>query len=135
MISNYRYAFSCFLWVLTVLCSGRHNSVNIYPILIYFISFERKFPALQDSSFSKSRAEHPFSWSGPLSVMCMIVTESIKILKVHGWSIKQCTIISVYCQYYYILGHQGQMGAYLGKGTYWQLITSCWLYFGVMFQI
>ena len=26
------------------------------------------------------------------------------------------------------------MGAYLGKGTYWQLITSCWLYFGVMFQ-
>ena len=27
------------------------------------------------------------------------------------------------------------MGAYLGKGTYWQLIISCWLYFGVMFQI
>ena len=26
-------------------------------------------------------------------------------------------------------------GAYLGKGTYWQFITSCWLYFGVMFQI
>ena len=27
------------------------------------------------------------------------------------------------------------MGAYLGKGPYWQLITLCWLYFGVMFQI
>ena len=27
------------------------------------------------------------------------------------------------------------MGAYLGKGTYWQLITLCWLYFGVMFEI
>ena len=27
------------------------------------------------------------------------------------------------------------MGVYLGKGTYWQLITSCWLYFGVVFQI
>ena len=30
---------------------------------------------------------------------------------------------------------RGYMGAYLGKGTYWQLITSCWLYFGNMFQI
>ena len=27
------------------------------------------------------------------------------------------------------------MGAYLGKGPYWQLITLCWLYFGVIFQI
>ena len=27
------------------------------------------------------------------------------------------------------------MGAYLGKGPYWQLITLCWLYFGVLFQI
>ena len=26
------------------------------------------------------------------------------------------------------------LGAYLGKGPYWQLITLCWLYFGVMFQ-
>ena len=26
------------------------------------------------------------------------------------------------------------MGAYLGKGPYWQLITLCWLYFGVMFK-
>ena len=27
------------------------------------------------------------------------------------------------------------LGAYLGKEPYWQLITLCWLYFGVMFQI
>ena len=53
--------FSCFLLVPTVLCSGRCNSINIYPILTYFMSFESKSPAPQDSSFSKSRANHRFS--------------------------------------------------------------------------
>ena len=31
--------------------------------------------------------------------------------------------------------HHADMGVYLGKGPYWQLITLCWLYFGVMFQV
>ena len=38
-------------------------------------------------------------------------------------------ILIIFVSYY------RHMGAYLGKGTYWQLITSCWLYFEVMFQI
>ena len=57
-------AFSCFLWVPTVLCSGRYNS--IYLIITYFISIESKFSVLQDSTFTKSRSEHPFSLSGHL---------------------------------------------------------------------
>ena len=40
--------------------------------------------------------------------------------------------IKTYKQYPIIICY---MGAYLGKGTYWQLITSCWLYFGVLLQI
>ena len=39
------------------------------------------------------------------------------------------------CVFRFALGEKTQLGAYLGKGTYWQLITSCWLYFGVMFRI
>ena len=45
MVNN--YAFSCFLLVPTVLCSGRHNSVIIYPIIT---CFESKFSAVQESS-------------------------------------------------------------------------------------
>ena len=39
------------------------------------------------------------------------------------------------CQGYFKLMISLYIIAYLGKGTYWQLNTSCWLYFGVMFQI
>ena len=47
-----------------VLCSGKRNSGNIYPIITYFISFESKSSALQDPMFTKSCAEHPFFSSG-----------------------------------------------------------------------
>ena len=46
------------------------NSVNIYQIITYFISFESNFSALQESIIPKSRAEHPFYslGHGPLDI-------------------------------------------------------------------
>ena len=44
--------------------TGMCNYVDTYLIITYLISFESNFPALQDSIFTKSRMEHPFSSSG-----------------------------------------------------------------------
>ena len=57
------------------------NSVNIYLIISYFISFESKFSALQDSIITKSRAEHPFSSSGHIYLspfLCKSVLLNVK---------------------------------------------------------
>ena len=68
-------------------------------------------------------------------------------LYIHIYIMCGCTYIYIYryidiyaCRYIYIcicicIYVYTYMGAYLGKGPYWQLITLCWLYFGVMFQI
>ena len=71
-INSRKLGIILFLWVPTVACSGMCNSVNNYPIITYFISFESKLSALQHSIITKSRAEHPFSSSGHFN--CFLYT-------------------------------------------------------------
>ena len=76
-LNEYIHTFRCicggggvhtYMWgYIHVTLSRSHVCIYIYTLYHLkadFISFESRFSALQDSSFSKSRAEHPFCSSG-----------------------------------------------------------------------